>query len=158
MILFARSQSGTLATAPCSWRLFILLLGLVVAAPALAQEDAAADSDTEPSAEPPRHAFELGDFRIKNFRPVQREKVKLNFTVWIEVEDGKQMNFEQVWNTRKHRIRNQIITSARLVPPNEFEDPTLNALRRRIFLRLRRAVPELPISEVFISEFSYIVE
>lgn len=164
-MLAANIQPERCSTSINSWRWLLMLLALAVAMPAAGQENTgvpapASDSagEDELPAEPPRHAFELGNFRIKNFRPVEREKVRLDFTVWVEVEDGKQTNFQQVWNTRKHRIRNQIITSARLVPPNEFEDPTLHALRRRIFLRLRRAVPELPVSEVFISEFSYIVE
>lgn len=110
------------------------------------------------TAEPGRHAFELGEFRIKNFRPVEREKVTLEFTVWVEVTAENAAQFEQAWQSRKHRVRGQVITSARLVPSTAFEDPTLNALRRRIYLRLRRAVPELPVEEVFISDFSYIVE
>ena len=108
--------------------------------------------------EPRPHAFKLGEFHIKNFRPVEREKVRLEFTAWMEIADGQQERFAAVLDARQHRIRNQIITSARLVPPNEFDDPTLEALRRRIYLRLRRAVPELPIGEVFISDFSYLME
>lgn len=115
-------------------------------------------NEAEVAEQPGRCAFKLGEFRIKNFRPVEREKVTLDFTVFIEVEEGQRERFEQAWHSREHRVRNQIITSARLVPPNQFDDPTLHALRRRIYLRLRRAVPELPVGQVFISDFSYIVE
>lgn len=95
---------------------------------------------------------------MKNYRPVEREKVTLEFTIYVEVEDGNEQKFERVWTHCEHRVRNQILTSARLVPPHEFDDPTLHALRRRIYLRLRRAVPELPVGEVFVSDFSYMVE
>lgn len=118
----------------------------------------ATEGETTEAEQPERHAFKLGDFHIKNFRPVEHEKVRLEFTVWMEVEEGQQERFAAVLESRQHRIRNQIITSARLVPPNEFDDPTLEALRRRIYLRLRRAVPELPVGKVFLSDFSYLME
>lgn len=123
-----------------------------------ASEKADEAADVEATEEPLRHAFKLGEFRIRNYRPVEHEKVTLQFTVYAEIDDGQHERFEQVWKNREHRVRNQIITAARLVPPNEFDDPTLRALRRRIYLRLRRAVPELPSGEIFVSDFSYIVE
>ncbi len=139
----------------------MLAIALAVTPPARAADKPAgkpADGQEEEPAEPKRHAYKLGDFRIKNFRPVEREKVTLVFTVWVEVTEENAEQFSRAWESRKHRVRNQVITSARLVPPTAFEDATLKTLRRRIYLRLRRAVPELPIADVYISDFSYIVE
>lgn len=125
-----------------------------------AKQQPPADPTAAPAqpAQPARHAFKLGEFRIKNFRPVEREKVTLDFTVYAEVEDGQQEQFARAWSHLEHRVRSQVITSARLVPASEFDDPALHAFRRRIYLRLRRAVPELPVAEVYVSDFSYIVE
>ncbi len=138
--------------------LVLLTAGAQETVSAADSKHAATGDEVEVAEQPGRYAFKLGEFRIKNFRPVEREKVTLDFTVYIEVDEGQQERFEQAWRSREHRVRNQIITSARLVPPNQFDDPTLHALRRRIYLRLRRAVPELPVGQVFISDFSYIVE
>lgn len=117
-----------------------------------------ADANQSPPPQPEYHAHKLGEFAIKDFRPVQREKVKLDFTVYVEVSEAQQEQFEHIWPTHEHRTRNHIITAARLVPGMEFDDPTLAVLRRRIELRLRRALPELPFDEVFVSDFSYLVE
>jgi hypothetical protein len=138
----------------------LLLAGMADPPAALGAKDGATSSSklADTPAEPSRYAFKLGEFRLKNFRPVEREKVTLEFTVYVEIDAAQQQRFKHVWQYREHRVRNQIITSARLVPPNEFDDPALQALRRRIYLRLRRAVPELPLGEVFVSDFSYIVE
>lgn len=141
----------------------LLLACFVLAAPTIviASEAKATDvevADENVDAPPTRRAYKLGDFRIKNFRPVEREKLTLEFTVYVESLEGQQQRFERVWQNHEHRVRNQVITSARLVPPNEFDDPALEALRRRIYLRLRRAVPELPIDKVFVTEFSYLLE
>jgi hypothetical protein len=78
--------------------------------------------------------------------------------VWAEADEADVARFAAQWKSQTHRVRNHVITSARLVHPSEFDDPTLHAFRRRIYLRLRRAVPELPIKEIFITDFSYIVE
>jgi hypothetical protein len=36
----------------------------------------------------------------------------------------------------------------------EYDDPELKKFRRRILLRLRRALPELPIEEIRLSDFT----
>jgi hypothetical protein len=115
-------------------------------------------AEEAPAVEQQGNAFKLGEFTLKVFRPVEREKGTLHFVIWVEVDEAKVAGFADQWMPRQHRVRNQVITSARLVHPSDFDDPTLHAFRRRIYLRLRRAVPELPIKEVFITDFSYIVE
>ena len=137
--------------------------GLQGAAPQ-AQPAAEADSQEGEEAEgekqkerPSHHAFKLGDFNVKDYRPVEHEKVKLQFTVYVEVVDGKQGLFEKMWENHEHRIRSQVITAARLVPSLEYDDPTLRAFRRRIYLRLKRNLPDLPVDQVFITDFSYTV-
>lgn len=125
--------------------------------PAPAKESEAAKGEEE-SELPKRHAYKLGDFRIKDYRPVEREKIKIEFTIYIEVPDGQEQRFERLWKNHEHRVRNQIIIAARLVQSVEYDDPKLHHLRRRIYLRLRRALPELPVGEVFVSDFSYLVD
>ena len=69
----------------------IALLFVACAVPAYAADDKGKKNDSEDSAEeqdPPRHAYDLGSYRIKNFRPVEREKVTLEFAVYAEVEDA----------------------------------------------------------------------
>lgn len=122
--------------------------------PSAAADETVADENEAPK----RHAYKLGDFRLKNYRPVEREKVKLQFTVYIELADGDEKRFEKVWKNHEHRVRNQIITAARLVPSVEYDDPKLHLLHRRIYLRLRRAVPQLPLGEIYVSDFSYLVD
>jgi len=125
--------------------------------PAKAKATETTDGEEETEL-PKRHAYKLGDFRIKDYRPVEREKIKIEFTIYIEVPDGKEQRFERLWKNHEHRVRNQIITAARLVQSVEYDDPKLHHLRRRIYLRLRRALPELPVGEVFVSDFSYLVD
>ncbi len=132
---------------------WVLLAALLFACP----QASSAESESSLAAESPAHqGYKLGDFRIKAFRPIEREKVKMQFTLYAEVAEGTQERFEQLQEKYEHRIRNQIITAARLIPSIDYDDPTLHALRRLIYLRLRRNLPELRIESVFVSDFSYL--
>ncbi|QDU54292.1 hypothetical protein [Aeoliella mucimassa] len=162
---YQASSTPSVFAPRCGLLLLAVLLLSASCAPLAGAADAKAkakkgdkeDKEAEPEVPPP-HAYKLGDFHIKNYRPVEREKVTLSFTVYAEVEDEYNELFEKIWDVRQHRVRNQIITSARLMDPNLFDDPTLHAFRRRIYLRLRRAFPELLIHEIYISDFSYMLE
>jgi hypothetical protein len=44
------------------------------------------------------------------------------------------------------------------VPLAEFDEAELKSFRRRILLRLRRAIPELELKDVFVSEFELKVQ
>ena len=140
----------------CRCLVVLLCVGMLAGA---ADKKGTAKGDTEEETqEPERFAYNLGQFTIKNFRPVEREKVVLTFTVYAEVEEENNEQFAAMLPARENRVRNQIITTARLVTPIEYDDPKLEAFRRRIYLRLRRATPELVIHEIYISDFSYILE
>lgn len=141
-----------------------LSLWLMGAEPALAsghgggdghgQEEAA--EDTEPSKSLPTYALEK--IIIKNHRPIEGEQLTIKLMLHIEVAKEDKAEFEALWPQYQHRIRSQVITATRLVPPHEFDDPELKLLRRLIYLRLRRVLPELPVSQVYVSEFGYLVE
>ena len=45
-----------------------------------------------------------------------------------------------------------------MTPLPLFDEADLKSFRRRIFLRLRRALPELAIDDVYISEFQLTVK
>jgi hypothetical protein len=64
----------------------------------------------------------------------------------------------QLAEDRKHKIRDQVITVSRLVPLAHFDEPDLKSFRRRILLRLRRAVPQLAIVDVYVSDFQIRVQ
>ncbi len=146
------------------WLTLALGLWLIAAAPAVASPshgnghghgDTAAEEE-EPSNRPP--TYDLEKIIIKNYRPIEHEQLTIKLMLHIEVAKENQAAFEALWPQYQHRIRSQVITATRLVPPHEFDDPELHLLRRLIYLRLRRVLPELPVSQVYVSEFGYMVE
>lgn len=146
-------------------RTLAVLVGVVVslwAAPLFASPAHSEEQEEAPTALPDDDkrlpTYKLGEFVIKNFRPVEQEQFIIRLTVHAEVSRENKAEFEALWPRYQHRLRSQIITATRILAPHEFDDPQLAALRRRIFLRLRRVLPELPIEQIYVSDFSYLVE
>jgi hypothetical protein len=123
-----------------------------------AEELPGEEAEEVPIDESKRRTFELGEFVIKSFRPVEQEQLVIRLIVHAEVTPEQKARFTALWPSYQQRVRSQIITAVRVVSPQEFDDPQLRALRRRIFLRLRRVLPDLPIEQIYVSDFSYLVE
>lgn len=144
----------------------LALLGLMMLATTAAAEEQAdkkaqageVEPGDEAVEEPPMVGFELGQFYLKDFRAVEGVKTRLRFTVHASVKSEASEAFEKRLERRKMRVRSQVITAMRLADPAEYEDPHLKLIRRRLFLRLRRALPDLQIDEIYFSDFSYFVE
>jgi hypothetical protein len=61
-------------------------------------------------------------------------------------------------DANEHKLRDQVITVTRMTPIIAFDEPQLDSFRRRVKLRLLRALPELAVEDVHISEFQLTVK
>ena len=82
----------------------------------------------------------------------------MSFILHATVKKEDFSTFDHLYRHRKNKVRDQVIVATRLVPIEDYDDPELKKFRRRILLRLRRAMPELPIDEIYISDFALTVE
>lgn len=121
----------------------------MAAAPALGKDQPAEEK------EPELVGFELGAFVLKDYQPLGDVTTRLIFRAHASVKEDQSELFAKRLENRRHRVREQILIAARLAEPEELQDPSLEKLRRRILLRIRHSLPELPIDEVYLSEFQY---
>lgn len=124
-----------------------LCLALLCSAPA------AQAAEKEPPEEPGFVGFELGSFVLKDYQPIEDITLRLIFTVHASVDEESSKEFSKLLASRSHRVRDQVITAARLSSIEELQDPDLRMLRRRIQLRLKHSLPELHIAGIHLSEF-----
>lgn len=123
-----------------------LLACTLLIAPARAEEAA--------EEEPPQPVgFELGAFIIKSYEPLEDVTTRLIFTAHASVPEDRAEGFSALLKSHRNRVRDQVLTAARLAQQDELQDPKLELLRRRILLRLRHSLPELEIDEIFLSDF-----
>ncbi|TWT32514.1 hypothetical protein KOR34_42770 [Posidoniimonas corsicana] len=116
------------------------------APPARAAEEA-------PPEEPGLVGFELGSFVLREYQPLEDVTTRLIFTVHASVSEQIATDFSKLLASRTHRVRDQVLTAARLASSEELQDPELRMLRRRIHLRLKHSLPELDIADIHLSEF-----
>ncbi|TWT85413.1 hypothetical protein Pla123a_02200 [Posidoniimonas polymericola] len=116
-------------------------------------QPAARGADKEPPEEPAMVGFELGSFVLKDYQPIEDITLRLIFTVHASVTEENAAEFSRTLASRAHRVRDQVITAARLASLEELQDPELQMLRRRIQLRLKHSLPELHIDNIHLSEF-----
>jgi len=121
---------------------------------------AAADDEDVVSAESAdgTRAVKLGDFSIRIYHSVSSRKDTVAFILQARIDQESFETFERLYPHHKIKVRDQVIVATRLVPIEDYDDPELKKFRRRIYLRLRRAIPELPIGDVYISDFSLSVQ
>ena len=102
--------------------------------------------------------MKLGEFSIRVYHSVSSRKDTVTFILQARIDKGSFEVFERLYHHRKIKVRDQVIVATRLVPIEDYDDPELKKFRRRIYLRLRRAIPELPIDDVYLSDFTLSVQ
>lgn len=103
-------------------------------------------------------AVKLGEFSIRVYHSVSSRKDTVTFILQARIGKEDFETFERLYPHRKIKVRDQVIVATRLVPIEDYDDPDLKKFRRRIYLRLRRAIPELPIDDVYLSDFTLAVQ
>ncbi len=138
----------------------LILLGLSGASFAKdhANEPAAAVASVKPEAGPDNRGVELGQYRIRSYYPVDAQKSTVRFTLYATVKDDHLAELQRLVEEHRQKIRDLVTTATRLAPLAVFQDPDLTAFRRRILVRLRRALPELAIDNLYVSDFDLVIK
>jgi hypothetical protein len=120
------------------------------------QEAAIADFKAE--AGPDNRAVELGQYRIRSYYPVDAQKSTVRFTLYATIKEDHLRQSQRLVEEHRQKIRDLVTTATRLSPLAVFQEPDLAAFRRRILVRLRRALPELVVDELYVSDFDLVIK
>ena len=138
-----------------------IALGMAIGDVGFASEHAPAaetietESDAAPDAK--IRGFELGEYKIRAYYPVEAQKSTVRFVLYGVVATESFAEAQRVVDARRHKLRDEVITVTRMAPLALFDEPGLTSFRRRILVRLRRTLPELPIDDVLVSDFQLTV-
>jgi hypothetical protein len=102
--------------------------------------------------------IDLGEYRIRAYYPVDAQKSTVRFVLHVAVASERYAQLQRLADAHEHKLRDQVITATRMSPLAIFDEPGLESFRRRVYLRLRRALPELAIDDVYVSEFQLTVK
>ena len=128
------------------------------AAPAHGHGEAEAEEELDIPAGVKSRGIDLGEFRIHSHYPVDAQKSTVRFVLYASVAIEHYAEMKRLVDAHKHQLRDQVIIATRMTPLTAFDEPGLESFRRRMLLRLRRALPELGIDDVHVSEFQLTVK
>jgi hypothetical protein len=123
-----------------------------------AAEPAAAEASAEDEAGKAIHGVALGDYRIRSYYQVDAQKSTVRFSLFATVKDEHFREVQGLVEEHRQKLRDQVIMATRLTPLSVFQEPDLATFRRRVLVRLRRALPELTIEDLYVSEFDLTIK
>jgi hypothetical protein len=126
--------------------------------PAAAEASAHAEPTAEAESGKAIHGVSLGDYRIRSYYHVDAQKSTVRFSLFATVKDEHFADVQRLVEEHRQKLRDQVIMATRLAPLTVFQEPDLASFRRRILLRLRRAIPELTIEDLYVSEFDLTIK
>ena len=104
------------------------------------------------------HGISLGDYRIRSHYQVDAQKSIVRFSLFATVKGEHLNEANRLVEEHRQKLRDLVITATRLTPLNAFQEPDLATFRRRILMRLRRALPELTVEDLYFSEFDLTIK
>jgi hypothetical protein len=128
------------------------------AEPAAAETNAVAESAAEEPSGKAIHGVSLGDYRIRSYYHVDAQKGTIRFSLFATVKDENFGEMQRLVEEHRQKLRDLVIMATRLAPLTVFQEPDLATFRRRVLVRLRRAIPDLKIDDLYLSEFDVTIK
>lgn len=112
----------------------------------------------EDSADANIGGIKLGEFKIRSDYPVEAQKSTVRFVLFAAVKTENSAEMRDIVEEHEQKLRDVIITTTRLLPLIVFEEPDLATFRRRLLVRVRRALPQLAVDDLYVTDFSLLVK
>ncbi|MEQ8846909.1 hypothetical protein [Botrimarina sp.] len=133
-----------------------LAIGLSLAGAATGPDPGAKTASPSPDADAAAiEAVLLGRVRMQEWRPAEGTTLKVAFAAYAALPGDQAERLSKLLESRRQRVQDAIITAVRLCEQHDFQEPDLDRLRRRIWLRLDQTNPELGVEQVLIGEFEF---
>ncbi len=100
--------------------------------------------------------MDLGEFRVTAYQPVSNTTLRLDFHIYGAVFNSQVDEFSSVFNAKKQRFRDQVITMVRTVDMADFTEAGLGLLKRRILETTNKTFGKPYLQAVIFSEFSFV--
>src|SRR3954451_5400241 len=123
-----------------------------------AEVRAETQTNAEPSSSEELKGVSLGEFRIRSYYPVDAQKSIVRFTLFAAVKSDNFAEMQRLVEEHRQLVRDQILTATRLAPLAAFQEPDLKTFRRRVLVRIRRALPELAVDDLYVSDFDLLIK
>lgn len=99
---------------------------------------------------------DLKEFGITAYQPKSSTTIRIDFHLYATVNLEDQDEFNELIIQNTHRLREQIIVTARSVDANDLTDPSLGLLKRKILEKTNRILGKPLVKSVVFSDYSFV--
>lgn len=118
--------------------------------------EAAKDGELEKGAgrgEAGEREIDLGEFSLTAFQPASNTTLLIDFHLYGTIMSDEEQGFAQRYESNKHRIRDQVITTIRSAELADLTDPGLGLIKRQILEKTNRALGRPLLQGIVFSDF-----
>lgn len=101
---------------------------------------------------------DLGKYSVMAFQPGANAMRVIEFHLYGTIANAQHRLFERLWEENQQRCRDQVIVTIRSSEVEDFTDPGLGLIKRKILARTNGVLGKPLIEEIVFSEFSFIEE
>lgn len=98
---------------------------------------------------------DLDAFTINMANPSTNSTVRVDFHLYATIGEEQVHEFQEIFATRKHRIRDHVITEIRQSKATDLRDPELGLIKRRILEKTNEALGHPLLRSIVFSDFRF---
>jgi len=102
------------------------------------------------------HEVDLGEFSLTVFQPSTNTTLLVDFHLYGTIRHEEEVEFTEMFEKNKHRIRDQIIVTIRSAELQDLADPGLGLIKRQILAKSNAILGKLLLRAVIFSDFTFI--
>lgn len=96
---------------------------------------------------------DLGEYSLSAFQPASNTTLLIDFHLYGTLTANDQAGFPEYFEAKKHRIRDQVITTIRSAELSDLTDPGLGLIKRQILEKTNRALGKPLLQGIVFSDF-----
>lgn len=101
---------------------------------------------------------DLGKYNVMAYQPGANAMRVIEFHLYGAIASESHGAFERLWEENQQRCRDQVIVTIRSSEVEDFTDPSLGLIKRKILARTNDVLGKPLLEEVVFSDFSFIEE
>jgi flagellar basal body-associated protein FliL len=114
------------------------------------------EDDHHGSKEPELQEVNLEQFKITSFQPASSITLRIEFHLYGMCKADKAEEFNHLMETKKNRVRDNVMSIIRSADMNDLTDPALALIKRKILETTNKALGRPLLQGVVFSEFTFL--
>lgn len=99
---------------------------------------------------------DLEKYTVTAYQPLTNTTIRIDFHLYGTIPEEEAKDFGHHFEAHKHRLREQVLLTARSSEIEDLTDAGLSLMKRRLLEKVNQALGEPVVKSIVISDFSFI--